>query len=95
MTHEPGTHLGLLLGEVMTQSVHLPPVEAPCAAHCPGLRTRLWTQHRVQATKSVDWLRGWRATRLAPGECVVKRTAATLRIRQRRPWGDDGAIPHY
>lgn len=54
MTNEPGTHLGLLLGEVMTQSIHLPPMEATCAVHCHGLRTGLCTQRSVHPTKSVD-----------------------------------------
>ena len=49
MAHEQGTHPGLLLGEVMTQSIHLPPVEAPCAIHCRGRRQGLCTQHGVQA----------------------------------------------
>lgn len=93
MAHEQGTHPGLLLGEVLTQTIHLPPVEAPVLFTAAGADRALYTAQcstnkECGLTEGPDGHPG-----LALARCAVKRTPATLRIRQRWPWGDNCEIP--
>ena len=64
MTSEQGTLPGFLLGEAVTQTIHLPPLEATCDFHCRGAQGKALHTARCSPTKERGvtesrWLTGW------------------------------------